>query len=441
MNWRPFPGTAALGLLFSLLGQTAEARAQAPNPSATSFGLVGAYTARARGYEAVAWNPANLGLAHRPKWSVGLPSVTAFVANNSWSLGTITGLYGEFLDDERKSRLLGDVRRGDADRMLTLDLDGSAQFLGFSVGRFAISAGTAAGGGGDFASDALEFLLFGNVGQDNEGGDFSFDGTGGTGWWISNVSASFGQPIEIAAFERRGLKFSVGGTASYLIGHALGDLRDLGSLLTEDPLTLNVQARTIYSDDANGEGWAVDLGFALESESLTAGLVLDNLLGNMSWDENAFNLGVVVETAEFGSSSSEDSDLPFDSLDAADQTIVSDYLGGADLPKRLRLGAAYELSSVTTVSADFEELLGGSLRVGWERRLSLGAEWTKISFFPLRAGFATSFEQLAIGGGFGWHVDVVHFDFGIRWQGITHGQGVAASASLSVWPKSFTRRR
>ncbi len=241
--------------------------------------------------------------------------------------------------------------------------------------------------------------------------------------------------------EQRGFKFSVGGTASYLIGHALGDLRDLGSLLTEDPLAINAQARTIYSDDANGDGWAIDLGFALESESLTAGLVFDNLLGNMSWDKDAFRLGVVVETAEFGFSNSEDSDLPFDSLDAPNQATVSDYLDGADLPKRLRLGAAYELSSVTTVSADFEELLGGSLRVGWERRLSLGAEWTKISFFPLRAGFATSFEQIAIGGGFGWHVDVVHFDFGIRWQGITHVQGVAASASLSVWPKSFTRRR
>jgi len=40
--------------------------AQTPNASAAATGLSGAFTARARGYDAVAWNPANLGFRDNP---------------------------------------------------------------------------------------------------------------------------------------------------------------------------------------------------------------------------------------------------------------------------------------------------------------------------------------------------------------------------------------
>ena len=40
----------------------AAAGAQLPNASVGAFGMAGAYTAVARGADAVAWNPANLGI-------------------------------------------------------------------------------------------------------------------------------------------------------------------------------------------------------------------------------------------------------------------------------------------------------------------------------------------------------------------------------------------
>src|SRR5688500_15763269 len=46
--------------------------AQLPSASPAAHGLGGNFTAIARGYEAVAWNPANLAMPGRPFFSVGL---------------------------------------------------------------------------------------------------------------------------------------------------------------------------------------------------------------------------------------------------------------------------------------------------------------------------------------------------------------------------------
>lgn len=43
-------------------------------PSLRGAGMAGAYAGLARGHEAAGWNPALLGLADRPGWSVALPA-------------------------------------------------------------------------------------------------------------------------------------------------------------------------------------------------------------------------------------------------------------------------------------------------------------------------------------------------------------------------------
>src|SRR5688572_10021609 len=62
--------TAGLGLLLS--GVASAAAAQLPNASTAAFGMAGNFTAVARGYEAVAWNPANLAMPGRPFFSMGV---------------------------------------------------------------------------------------------------------------------------------------------------------------------------------------------------------------------------------------------------------------------------------------------------------------------------------------------------------------------------------
>ena len=61
---------AAMAMALTLV-TAASVAAQVPNASAAATGLSGAYIARARGYDAVAWNPANLGMPGNPSFSFG----------------------------------------------------------------------------------------------------------------------------------------------------------------------------------------------------------------------------------------------------------------------------------------------------------------------------------------------------------------------------------
>ena len=419
-------------LALPLIGLLApEAGAQLADPSARSLGLSGAYTARARGYEAVFWNPANLGLPGHAGWSVGLPAVNAFIANNSLSYGDISGLYGEFLDDQRKSEILEDIRRGDPDRMLEIDGDASAHWIGFSIWRFAVAGGSIATGTAELSADAVELILFGNVGEDGLGKDFALEGSNALGWSVSAVGASYAQPFTIPALDHLGMHFSVGATAKYLVAHGLGRVTDQGSLFTLDPLAVDVSAEAIYSSDAiSGSGWSVDLALAMKSQSVTAGLTVRNLAGDIAWDEDVFELTVVTASADFSSSTSSDTTFSFDELSPEDQARVRAFLDEASLPTRIRLGGKFDLGSKFSVSADYEETVGGTLRAGWDRLIATGAELALVPNIPLRIGLGTNFEDIAYAGGLGIYGGPVHFDIAARRQ----GGGLALAISLSVWP-------
>ena len=53
-----------------VLALARQAAAQLPSASAASLGMGDNYTALARGFAAVSWNPANLGLANNPDFSL-----------------------------------------------------------------------------------------------------------------------------------------------------------------------------------------------------------------------------------------------------------------------------------------------------------------------------------------------------------------------------------
>src|SRR5688500_4450328 len=72
-------------------------------PTARALGAGGAYTAVARGYDALFFNPAHLALADNPRWSLALPQFT-FGA-------TVAGWDGEdFADFSRSDDLSGSRR-------------------------------------------------------------------------------------------------------------------------------------------------------------------------------------------------------------------------------------------------------------------------------------------------------------------------------------------
>ncbi len=424
--------TIAVALLASSVSPAA---AQLAPPSARSSALAGSFMARARGYEAAFWNPANLGLPEGPAWSVGLPAASAFLDNNSLSYGQIADLYGEFIDDATKSQLLADVRRDDPDRMFELDFDVGGHVLGFSLGRFAVALGVVGAGSLALSPDALELLLFGNVGEDGTGRDFRLDGSQAQAWSLSGASISYAQPFTIPALEWLGMRFSVGGTVRYGLAHGLAHLADRGSLLTSDPISLDIEAEVLNSTSVDaGRLWAVDLGAAMDWNSLVVGLSLHNALANVTWNEDDFEVTEYSFVADFDSTTLADTTLAFAELDAESQERVLAFLEQADVPKRLRLGGLYRVSSLLSLSGDYTARIGGNLRAGWERSFAVGAELRPVGSLPLRAGLATDFAGVALTGGLGVYAGFVHTDFSIGRWGVLGGDGLAVALSISVWP-------
>jgi hypothetical protein len=422
-------------IVFALLAcYTSTTSAQLATPSARSIGLADSYMARARGYESPFWNPANLGLSDRPSWSIGVAGVNAFLDNNALSYGQIEGLYGEYLDDAEKSELLAEIE-GASDGMLKLSADANANVLGVSIWRFAFGLGGTGAGNVQVSSDAAELLLFGNVGADGTGKDFSLDGSSGNGWALSGGYLAYAHPFTIPALDYLGMKFSAGATVKYAVANGLARLADAGTMLTYDPLELSVDVEVLYSGDADaGRMWGADLGAAMEWGSLVAGISVANLFSNITWSPEDFELIQYSVYADFDGDTVTDTTLAFDELSAEDQQAIIDYLESADVPKKLRLGAVWDMSPMLSLSGDFKQLIGGTLRSRWKTQLSVGAELRPITVLPLRAGLATDFGSLAIAGGIGIYAGPVHIDFAAGRWGIGAGDGVSASLSVSVWP-------
>ncbi len=426
--------TIAFPLLLACV--TGDAAAQLATPSARSFALANSFMARARGYEAPFWNPANLGLVDRPAWSVGLAGASAYLNNNSLSYGQISDLYGEYIDNETKSELLASIREDDPTKMMTLSVDASASVLGFSIWRFAFGAGAMGAGNLEVSPDAAELVLFGNVGEDGTGKDFLLDGSHGQGWAISGGYVSYAQPFTIPALNYLGLKFSVGATLKYGVTHGLVHLKDTGSSVINDPLVVTVDAEVLKSTDADaGRLWAADLGVAVDWDGLlVAGISLSNAFSSITWNEEDFELLQVIALADFDATISSDTTIAFSELPADKQDEIIAFLEDRTVPKKLRLGLVFEAIPALTVSADYVELIGGTLRSRWERTLSTGGELRLLSAIPLRIGLATDFSHFAYTGGLGIYTGPVHLDMSIGRWGVVGGDGLVAAISFSLWP-------
>jgi hypothetical protein len=426
--------TIAFALL--LASVTGDAAAQLATPSARSFALANSFMARARGYEAPFWNPANLGLADRPGWSVGLAGANAYLNNNSLSYSQIADLYGEYLDDATKSELLESIRQDDPNRMMQLSVDAGAHVVGISVSRFAFGVGAMGAGNLEVSPDAAELFLFGNVGEDGLGKDFNMNGSNGQAWGISGAYLSYAHPFTIPALDYLGLKFSVGATVKYGVIHGLVHLKDVGTSLTNDPLMVSVDAELLSSTDADaGRLWAVDFGAAVDWDGLlVAGISLTNVISSLSWTVEDFELTQVLAMADFDSTTGSDTTLAFSELSAEKQDEIVAFLDDRSVPKRLRLGVVFEAIPALTVSADYLEQIGGTLRSRWDRSLSAGGELRLLSALPLRIGLATDFSHFAYTGGLGIYMGPVHLDLSIGRWGVVGGDGVVAGISISVWP-------
>ena len=176
----------------------------------------------------------------------------------------------------------------------------------------------------------------------------------------------------------------------------------------------------IRSTDADaGRYWGIDLGLAMEWQKLVASLSLQNALGNVHWNVDDFELHLYGVQSDFDGTSTTDRTFAFSDLSPEEQ----DRLRG--------------LTPKLSLSADYRDLLGGTLLSRWDHTLSAGAEFVPLAAFPLRAGLATDFSHMAVTAGIGAYLKAIHIDLAIGDWILLEGDGIVASLSISLWPTDW----
>lgn len=388
--------------------------------TARALGMGGAYTALARGAHAQAWNPANLGLPDNPSFSMDIFSVGANLSNNSFTKHMYDQYNGKYWDSEAIADILDHIPSNG----LAMDVGASVRMLSFSKGRFALTFG--ADGGGFLRMDKSIFDLLLNGNELNK--TYTLENAKGETMSVGYLGLSWGQPIEVDFADC----FAIGWTTYIMHGIAYGhlDQSDVSVKTTVNGFNMDGTYRTSYGLGSFGMG--IDLGAAARMNdqwTLSAGLM--NLLSRVSWSTDA-----EASQGYFGGDSlavldfSDDDEK--DDFQDSSWTVKGQSLSRG-LPVVFRVGTAYAYEDVL-FTADYIQGFKRRVWTATTPQLSLGAEWRKIKWLPLRMGFAFG-GNLGVGTSFGFGLRPGRFalDLGILNRGfVTSGASKGLYLGLDI---------
>ncbi|HEX8694979.1 MAG TPA: hypothetical protein VF746_21390 [Longimicrobium sp.] len=372
------------------LAAAAPAAAQVPL-TPRSLGMGGAYVAVARGHEALFLNPANLGLPGTSHWSFGIPTLTLGYSLLGIGYGDARDLLGfDELDQAERDEILekipepGTELRGDLRIPLV-----AAQIRRFAVG---VSYGII--GSHTVDRDIVDLLLNGPILGRND--DVLPDETQGFRAEYVDFALAHG---------RRFGPVSVGATAHWYLGNTLlrAGITSVQVVTAPQPDVL-VTYSGVKSE--GGSGFGLDLGLAAEpAPGVTVSASLGNVVNTFEWDDALRRRRLVLDRTDYQSGDPdallgeyEASETDYDpaTSTAAEQALAADLEEGTELPRTLRVGAAWRPAALR--NAVFAAAYQGNLedsRVGgmWDRSLSVGWQQQFTRMVGLRAGVASNLDD------------------------------------------------
>ena len=128
----------SLRIVALVMAASTPAAAQLSNASTAATGLAGAFTARAQGYNAVAWNPANLAMPGNPGFSFTIGAVDGAAGMRPIDLKKIAD-GGSVIDSATRESWMLDVEREGAQKG---GIGGGVTALGLSLGSLAFQLNT-----------------------------------------------------------------------------------------------------------------------------------------------------------------------------------------------------------------------------------------------------------------------------------------------------------
>ena len=389
--------TAALGLL-TLAGA---ATAQLPSASASALGMGDNFTAVARGYHAIAWNPALLGIPGNPRLSFAIVPARLVAGLDPVTLGDIKKFEGIVVPARTRDQWLDAVRNEGSE-----EGTGGADvtYLAAQYRAFGLQISTRARTIANLSPGAVQLLLFGNA--DANGTPQSIDVSGAqlTTFATSTVAASYAIPLRSATGS-----MAFGATLKYTIGHLLLFGQEENSQISDSPITFDLRFPIVGTISEledhglnNGHGIGIDVGFAMQRERLTLGLTVQNIFSSFEWrtDNLVFRPGTFLFNAD-----SSVADIDEQAYTAAPATL-RELISEMKYRPNVAAGGAYQFSDKLLLSADARTRLGDvgigeGLDDGPDFQVGVGAEYKVTSRVPLRAGVAliNGGVQLATGIG------------------------------------------
>ena len=383
-------------------------RSQMPSASAPALGLADNYTAVARGFNAVAWNPAMLGMPDNPRFSLAVLPMRGSAGIGPITLSDVAGYESRFLDDAVKQEWLRRIIEKGGEQGAA---SGDLTYLAMSIGRFAVQLSTMSHVEANLSPDAAELLLFGNGGR-STGEDFELGNSSMRGMVTSTAAVSYAQTIPVRflvpVLEQH---LSIGVTLKYTVGNALVLGQNAGSVVSGSDGDIDVVFPVIQSDSVasarsidRGRGMGIDVGAAWRGGPLSVGASVRNLYNTFAWDTTGF----VYRPGR----------VQFDGTTGEAQFDMEAYANAPEALKssvrtftyarELVVGGAWRASDRVRFSADVRQHVGAGVEIGPRSHIGIATEYRLVSFLPLRAGYAQITGGYQLGAGAGIEIGAVN---------------------------------
>lgn len=426
---------AGLALLAASLPAGTGAQA---NPLPRSTGMGGNHTSLARGFSAVFWNPAGLGMPDNPGWSFTVLPVMGSSGLSPLGLSDIAAYDGRRIPHDTRVRWLDRIRaQGGEAGVVEADIT----YLAVSVGRVAVSASSSVRGRMNIGPDVAEVLLFGNAGLTGEPRDFVLDGSHVDVAATTTFAASYGVPLRVRIGALPDQWFAVGATIKYTVGNFLLTGQEQGSQLGADPLEVHVRFPMIHTagpdDDEdfgvrqhlnNGAGYGLDVAASWRASIFSAGVAIRNLVHTFGWDRASLRYRPGEATWTADTSYAHFEEAPFPEAPAALLSRIDGLHGFA--PELAASGAAVVLPFLT-VTGEIRHALEDNLATGARSHLGVGGELTILPYLPLRAGLALVSGGYELSGGLGLRVGVAQLAAAAAWRNAGFGSNAVVAAGLT----------
>lgn len=428
--------TRIVGGLGLALAVAAPAGAQLANPSPAALGMGDNYTAAARGYAATAWNPANLGLAGNPGWSLNVASVRGIAGIDPVTLADFKDYEGELVPATVKTQWLNAIRQEGGEEG-TSGFDGT--WLALQVGRFGLQLSSSGRALANLSPGVAELIMFGNA--DASGTPQTIDLGGSTMDMAaySTLGASWAQPFQLAG----GATLAVGVTAKYSVGHFMMNGAESTGSTQADPISVELQFPIVHTqvdsadggyDANNGSGMGLDLGVAFQSGMWSFSAAVQNVVNTFEWDESRlrYREGTIIFDAD--TRDTEFESVPYEDAGTVPSSIRS-AIEDATFKPVIAAGAAAQFSPRFKAAADIRLGSEEGIRTGPKSHIGAGVEYRLFSFLPIRLGGA--FIQidgensgLQYGGGLGIELGVLNLSAAVAQRSTDLGKDTMVMVSV-----------